>query len=143
MPHRIVKLTASHYPDPLVDYGSTEFIMEFSDAAHILQKWRNPHLGRSSREGTVLGLAAGARAAVESIQTSLLTTMLDEKTEDELIDKMKVYRFMIERTLPEALELVNLDQLLTAEDIMDFIQKHLQLMGQEHGELKTAQSILG
>jgi hypothetical protein len=142
MPHRIKEITAAHFPDPLIDYGSTEFILEFSDAAEMLQKWRNPHLGRSSREGTILSLAANARAAVQSIHSKLLTTLLDSEKEDELVEKLKVYQFMVDRTLPEALELVNLDQLLTPEDILSFIKRHLQLMGEEFGELQSARSIL-
>ncbi|MHA2250138.1 MAG: hypothetical protein ACXAD7_07240 [Candidatus Kariarchaeaceae archaeon] len=142
MPHRIHRLTSAHYPDPLIDYGSTEFILEFQDAAQLLQKWRNPHLGRSSREGTILALAASARAAVVSIQSKLLTTEIEEKLEEEYVEKLKVYKFMLDRTLPEALELVNLDKLLTPEDIHDFIRKHLQLMGEEYGELRTAMAIL-
>ncbi|OLS23187.1 MAG: hypothetical protein HeimC2_27400 [Candidatus Heimdallarchaeota archaeon LC_2] len=142
MPHRIKEITTAHFPDPLVDYGSTEFILEFSDAADLLQKWRNPHLGRASREGTILSLAANARAAVLSIQAKLLTTILESEREVELVEKLKVYQFMIDRTLPEALELVNLDQLLTNEDILSFIQKHLQLMGEEYGDLPSAKSIL-
>lgn len=143
MPHRIFQLTQAHYPDPLVDYSSTEFIMEFQDAAELLRQWRNPHLGRSSREGTILGLAASARAAYGAIQEKVLTTLIDAKEEDELVDKLKVYRFMLDRTLPEALELVNLDQLLTAEDIQEFINKHLQLMEEEHGRsLITAADLM-
>ncbi|MHA2170059.1 MAG: hypothetical protein ACXAB7_09225 [Candidatus Kariarchaeaceae archaeon] len=142
MPHRIHKFTSAHYPDPLINYGSTEYVLEFQDAAQLLQKWKNPHLGRSSREGTILALAASARAAVESIQGKLMTTLLEASQEEEYVDKLKVYKFMLDRTLPEALELVNLDQLLTPEDILEFIRKHLQLMGEEHGELKTARSIL-
>ncbi len=142
MPHRIKEITTAHFPDPLVDYGSTEFILEFSDAADLLQKWRNPHLGRASREGTILSLAGNARAAVQSIQSKLLTTILDAEREVELVEKLKIYQFMVDRTLPEALELVNLDQLLTNDDILSFIQKHLQLMGEEYGELKSARLIL-
>lgn len=142
MPHRIHRLTSAHYPDPLVDYGSTEFILEFQDAAQLLQKWRNPHLGRSSREGIILGLAATARAAVDSIQSKLLTTLLNTEQELDYLDKLKVYKFMIDRTLPDALELVNLDKLLTAEDLYEFIRKHLELMGEEYGDLKHAKAIL-
>ncbi|MCE7734993.1 MAG: VWA domain-containing protein [Candidatus Heimdallarchaeota archaeon] len=142
MPHRIKEITAAHFPDPLIDYGSTEFILEFSDAAEMLQKWRNPHLGRASREGTILSLAANARAAVQAIHSKLLTTVLDAEREEDLVEKLKVNQFLIDRTLPEALELVNLDQLLTPEDILAFIQKHLQLMGEEFGELKAAKTIL-
>ncbi len=142
MPHRIHRLTTAHYPDPLIDYGSTEFILEFQDAAQLLQQWRNPHLGRSSREGSILAMAASSSAAVESIQSKLLTTILDASMEEEYLDKLKVYKFMLDFTLPEALELVNLDKLLTLDDIQEFIRKHLQRMGEEYGELKTARSIL-
>ena len=143
MPHRIFQLTQAHYPDPLVDYSSTEFIMEFQDAAELLRQWRNPYLGRSSREGTILGLAATARASYEAIQEKVLTTLISGDEEDELVDKLKVFRFMLDRTLPEALELVNLDQLLTEEDIQDFIKKHLKLMEEEHGrQLSTAMDLM-
>lgn len=143
MPHRIHRLTRAHYPDPLVDYSSTDFVIEFKEAAQVLQQWRNPHLGRSSREGTVLAIAAKAKAAYDMIQTRLLTINLDAKEEKNLIDQVKVFRFMIDRTLPEALELVNLDQLLTPEEIQEFIRKHIDLMGQEYGErLSIAESIM-
>ena len=143
MPHRIHWLTRAHYPDPLIDYSSSEFIIEFQEAAQVLQQWRNPFLGRSSREGTVLALAAKARAAYELIQTRILTTDLTIEEEKELIDKVKVYRFLLDRTLPEALELVNLDQLLTPEDIQEFIKKHLEMMGNEYGEpLNIAKEML-
>ncbi|MDH5404434.1 MAG: hypothetical protein OEZ01_15925 [Candidatus Heimdallarchaeota archaeon] len=143
MPHRIHKISTANYPDPLVDYSNTEFIMEFQDAATVLQQWRNPHLGRSSREGTVLSIAANSRAAYESIQIRLLSNDLGEAEEIDLIEKLKVYSFMLNRTLPEALELVNLDLLLTIEDIQEFIRKHIELMGIEFGmELRSASSIL-
>ncbi len=143
MSDKIHWLTRAHYPDPLVDYSSTEFIIEFQEAAQVLQQWRNPHLGRSSREGTVMSMAATARAAYAMIQDKLLTTELDADEEKLLVDKVKVYKFMLDRTLPEALELVNLDQLLTAEDIQEFIKKHLELMGQEYGEhISIAQSMM-
>ena len=142
MPHRIHEITSAHFPDPLIDYGSTEFIMEFSEAAEILQKWRNPQLGRSSREGTVLSIAANARASIESIQTKLLTTSLESDREQELVEKLRVYQYLINFTLPEALELVNLDQLLTPEDIQEFIQKHLKLMGEEIGYTAHASSLM-
>lgn len=143
MPHRIHWLTRAHYPDPLVDYSSTEFIIEFQEAAQVLQQWRNPHLGRSSREGTIMSMAAKAKAAYDLIQQKLLSNKLDAETEKELIDKVKVYKWMLDRTLPEALELVNLDQLLTPEDIEEFIQQHLELMGQEYGQqINVAESIM-
>ncbi|MCY3413275.1 MAG: hypothetical protein INQ03_16665 [Candidatus Heimdallarchaeota archaeon] len=143
MPHRIFLLTQAHYPDPLVDYSSTEFIMEFNDAAQLLRQWRNPHLGRSSREGTVLGLAASARASYGAIQEKLLTTIVPGEEEDQLIDKLKVLRFMLDQTLPKALELVNLDQLLTAEDIQEFINQQMGLMQEEYGkQLTTAMEIM-
>ncbi len=143
MPHRIFKLTQAHYPDPLVDYSSTEFIMEFQDAAQLLRQWRNPHLGRSSREGTILSIAASTRASYEAIQERLLTTEIGEEEEDELVDNLRVLKFMLDRTLPEALELVNLDQLLTVEDIQEFINKHMQLMKEEYGRnLTTAYDIM-
>lgn len=143
MPDRIHWLTHAHYPDPLVDYSSTEFILEFQEAAELLQQWRNPHLGRSSREGTILSLAANARAAVDSIQSRLLTTGLSADKEKELIEKVRVFQFMLDRTLPEALKLVNLDQLLTPEDIEEFIKMHLDLMDTEYGQhFSVAESIM-
>ncbi|RMG28154.1 MAG: hypothetical protein D6732_19080 [Methanobacteriota archaeon] len=143
MPHRIKWLTEAHYQDPLVNYGSTEFILQFQDAAEILRKWRNPHLGRSSREGTIIRLANEANKSVELIRDMLLTTNLDAKTEEQLIDQLKVLNFMMNYTLPEALELVNKDLLLTPEDIMKFIERHLELMRQEYGRsISVAQSML-
>lgn len=133
MPHRIKLLSNAQYQDPLVDYGSTEFVLQFQDAASLLQQWRNPHLGRSSREGIVLSIAASTRMAESHTQQLLLTTELSATREQELVDQLKVYRFMLERTLPEVLELVNQDKLLTPEDILKFIQQHLKLMDQAYG----------
>ena len=143
MPHRIRWLTRAHYQDPLVDYGSTEFILQFQDAASLLRQWRNPHLGRSSREGTILALASNARMASLNIREMLQTTALSAEREEELVEQLMVYRFMLERTLPEALELVNEDKLLTAEDILKFIQKHIKLMQEVYGRtLEKALSIM-
>ena len=142
MPHRIHKITSAHLPDPLINYGSTEFILEFADAAQLLQKWRNPQVGRSSREGTILSLAANARAAIGALNSKMMTTSITAELEEEYLEKLKIYKFLIDRTLPEALELVNLDQLLTPEDILEFIQKHIGLLGQEYGELQSAYSML-
>lgn len=143
MPHRIKWLSRAHYQDPLVDYGSTEFVLQFQDAAALLQQWRNPFLGRSSREGTVLSIASNARKSVENIRSMMLTTHLSEEREQQLLEQLKIYGFMLEHTLPEALELVNQDKLLTPEDIMKFIQKHLQLMAQEYGDgLQQARQML-
>jgi hypothetical protein len=143
MSDRIHWLTRAHYPDPLIDYSSTEFILEFQEAAQLLQQWRNPHLGRSSREGTVLSIASNAQAAYDSIQSKLLTTILDSEQEKDLIDKVKVYKFMLDYTLPEALELVNLDQLLTPEDIQNFIRQHIERMNKEYGyTISVAESIM-
>lgn len=142
MPHRIFELTQAHYPDPLVDYSSTEFVLEFQDAAQLLQKWRNPHLGRSSREGTILGLASQARASSDAIKSKLITTLLTAELEENYIDMLNVYKFMLNRTLPEALELVNLDKLLTPEDIQEFIRKHLGLMEDEYGRKLLTASLL-
>ncbi len=143
MPHRIFRLTHAHYPDPLVDYSSTEYILEFQDAAQILQKWRNPHLGRSSREGTVLSFAEKARASITAIQQKILTTELTADQEEELVDQMKVYRFMLDKTLPRALELVNLDQLLTPEDIEEFIRQQIRSMEEEYGQsLLSAEELM-
>ncbi len=143
MPHRIKWLTEAHYQDPLVNYGSTEFVLQFQDAAEILRKWRNPHLGRSSREGTIIRLANEANKSVELIRDMLLTTELDAKTEEQLIEQLKILTFMMNYTLPEALELVNKDLLLTPEDIMKFIEKHLALMRQELGKgLSMAKTML-
>jgi hypothetical protein len=137
MPHRIKWLSRAHYQDPLIDYGSTEFILDFEDAASLLQQWRNPHLGRSSREGTVLSIAANAKMSLENIRTKLLTTSIVKEEEEHLLEQLKIYTFMLDRTLPQALELVNLDKLLTPEDILKFIQKHLAMMEQEYGQKLT------
>jgi len=143
MPHRIRWLTRAHYQDPLVDYGSTEFILQFQDAATLLQQWRNPQLGRSSREGTILALASNARLASANIREMIQTTLLSGEREEELIEQLMVYRFLLERTLPEALELVNEDKLLTSEDILKFIQKHIKLMQETYGRtLEKALSIM-
>jgi len=136
-------ITRAHYPDPLVDYSNTDFILDFNDAVSVLQQWRNPNLGRSSREGTVISLASNAKSAYRLIQEQLLTTILPEEKEKQLIEKLKVYRFLLDQTLPQALELVNLDKLITPEDIKQFINRQLELMRQEYGrELKFAENML-
>jgi len=64
MPHRIFLLTESEFRDPLQNYGDAEFILDFEGAAELLKLWRNPHLGRSSREGAVLSLGAKNAVAI-------------------------------------------------------------------------------
>ncbi|MEK9715579.1 MAG: hypothetical protein VW394_02335, partial [Candidatus Heimdallarchaeota archaeon] len=92
MSDKIHWITRAHYPDPLVDYSNTDFILDFNDAVSVLQQWRNPNLGRSSREGTVISLASNAKSAYRLIQEQLLTTILPEEKEKQLIEKLKVYR---------------------------------------------------
>ncbi len=62
-----------------------------------------------------------------------MTTILPEEKEKQLIEKLKVYRFLLDQTLPQALEMVNLDKLITPEDIKQFINRQLELMKQEYG----------
>ena len=143
MPERIQWLTRAHYQDPLVDYGATDYVIQFDDAASLLQQWRNPHLGRASREGTLLGIASNAKNAKLFIEKMILSTNLSEEQEKQLADKLKVYSFLLERTLPEALELINRDMLNTPEDILKFIQQHLKLMNEQYEQkLLNAESII-
>ena len=58
MPHRIFFITETEFTDPLQHYGDVEFVLDFEDAAQVLRLWRNPHLGRSSREGAVISIAS-------------------------------------------------------------------------------------
>ena len=69
-------------------------------------------------------------------------TPLSREKEEALIDELKVLRYMAARALPEALELVTQDKLITEEDIRRFIQRHLQSLKEEYGEIKGARKIL-
>ena len=126
MPHRIYFVTEAEFADPLQHYSNQEFVLEFEDAAQVLKLWRNPHLGRSSREGAVLSIASKNAVAVENILQKIMNTPLTAPEEERLINEMKLLRFIGERVLPDVLERVNRNELQTIEDILKYIQDLLK-----------------
>ena len=77
LPHRIYFVTEAEFADPLQHYSNQEFVLEFEDAAQVLKLWRNPHLGRSSREGAVLSIASKNAVAVENMVFDGGITIID------------------------------------------------------------------
>ncbi len=126
MPHRIFLLTESEFRDPLQNYGDAEFILDFEGAAELLKLWRNPHLGRSSREGAVLSLGAKNAVAIQNILQKIMTTYLTEAEEERLINELKILQFIGDRVLPDVLERVNKNELQTVDDIIRYIQNLLR-----------------
>ncbi|TFG10441.1 hypothetical protein EU534_00965 [Candidatus Heimdallarchaeota archaeon] len=126
MPHRIYFVTEAEFADPLQHYSNQEFVLEFEDAAQVLKLWRNPHLGRSSREGAVLSIASKNAVAVENILQKIMNTPLTAPEEERLINEMKLLRFIGDRVLPDVLERVNRNELQTVEDILKYIQDLLK-----------------
>lgn len=126
MPHRIYMLSENEFRDPLQNYGDAQFILDFEEAAQILRLWRNPHLGRSSREGAVLSLAAKNDVAVSNIIQKIMTTYLTRTEEERLLNELKLLRFIGDRILPDVLEKVNRNELQTVEDIIKYIQDLLR-----------------
>ncbi len=126
MPHRINFITAEEFTDPIQAYGDVEFILDFEDAAQVLRLWRNPHLGRSSREGAVLSLAAKNAVAMENIVQKIMTSYLTAPEEERLLNELKILRFMGDRILPDVLERVNRNELQTLEEILKYIQDLLR-----------------
>ncbi|MCE7740055.1 MAG: hypothetical protein GPJ50_11815 [Candidatus Heimdallarchaeota archaeon] len=131
MPHRIYFVTEAEFADPLQHYSNQEFVLEFEDAAQVLRLWRNPHLGRSSREGAVLSIAAKNAVAVDNIVQKIMNTFLTAEEEERLVNEMKLLRFIGERILPDVLERVNRNELQTVEDILKYIQDLLKELKQE------------
>lgn len=131
MPHRIYFITEAEFADPLQHYSNQEFVLEFEDAAQVLRLWRNPHLGRSSREGAVLSIAAKNAVAVDNIVQKIMNTFLIAEEEERLVNEMKLLRFIGERILPDVLERVNRNELQTVEDILKYIQDLLKELKQE------------
>ena len=126
MPHRIYFVTEAEFTDPLQHYGDAEFVLDFEDAAQVLRLWRNPHLGRSSREGAVLSIASKNAVAIENIIQKIMNTYLTPKEEERLVNELKLLRFIGDRILPDVLERVNRNELQTIEDILKYIQDLLR-----------------
>ncbi|MHA1396738.1 MAG: hypothetical protein ACTSSG_05700 [Candidatus Heimdallarchaeaceae archaeon] len=131
MPKRIYFITEAEFTDPLQHYGDIEFILDFEDAAQVLRLWRNPHLGRSSREGAVLSIAAKNAVAIENIIQKIMTTFLTAEEEERLVNELRLLRFIGDRVLPDVLERVNRNELQTVEDILKYIQELLSHLKQE------------
>ncbi|MHA1198451.1 MAG: hypothetical protein ACTSQF_03770 [Candidatus Heimdallarchaeaceae archaeon] len=126
MPQRIYFVTEAEFADPLQHYSNQEFVLEFEDAAQVLKLWRNPHMGRSSREGAVLSIASKNAVAIENIMQKIMNTPLTATEEERLVNEMKLLRFIGERVLPDVLERVNRNELQTIEDILKYIQEILK-----------------
>ena len=126
MPHRIYFVTEAEFTDPLQHYGDVEFVLDFEDAAQVLRLWRNPHLGRSSREGAVLSIASKNAVAIENIIQKIMNTYLTPEEEERLVNELKLLRFMGDQILPDVLERVNKNELQTIEDILKYIQDLLR-----------------
>ena len=126
MPHRIYFVTEAEFADPLQHYSNQEFILEFEDAAQVLKLWRNPHLGRSSREGAVLSIASKNAVAVDNILQKIMSTYLTAAEEERLVNEMRLLRFIGDRVLPDVLERVNRNELQTVEEILKYIQDLLK-----------------
>ncbi len=126
MPHRIHLISETEFRDVLDNYGEADFILDFEDAAEILRMWRNPHLGRSSREGAVISMASKNAVAIDNIIQRIMTTPMGKSEEERLISELKLLRFIGDRILPGVLEKVNLNELTSVEDIVKYIQKLLK-----------------
>lgn len=131
MDKRLHYMTESDFRDPLQNYGEAEFILDFENAAQLLRLWRNPHLGRSSREGAVLSMASKNAVAIDNIIEKIVTTPLSAEEEKRLVNELRLLRFIGERVLPEVLEKVNRNELQTIEDILKYIQELLKTVKYE------------
>lgn len=125
MPHRLHWISETQIPDPLFNYGEAEFVVSFEEAGLILRLWRDPRLGRASREGSVLGMASRNFLAIENIVERLKTTSVSEDEAERLLQELNVLRYLGQEIYPLTLEKVNKDELLTKEDILKFIQQQL------------------
>ncbi len=126
MPHRIFFITETEFTDPLQHYGDVEFVLDFEDAAQVLRLWRNPHLGRSSREGAVISIASKNAVAIDNILQKIMNTYLTAEEEERLVNELKLLRFIGDHILPDVLERVNRNELQTVEDILKYIQELLR-----------------
>ncbi|MEA2071818.1 MAG: hypothetical protein U9O98_11090 [Asgard group archaeon] len=126
MPHRIHYMSQERITDPLTIWRDPDFIFDFADAATVLQKWRDPKKGQSSREALVLGMSLENAVAVKNIRRKLLVTPLTTMEEQDLLRELEILEYIGNNALPDALLKVNLGELQTKEEIEDFIQKHLK-----------------
>ncbi|MHA1220576.1 MAG: hypothetical protein ACTSQB_02470, partial [Candidatus Heimdallarchaeota archaeon] len=126
MPHRIHMISRERFSDPLTMWRDPDFVFDFADAASVLQKWRDPRKGQSSREALVLGMALENAVAVKNIQRRLLVTPLEPLEEEDLIRELDILEYLGNNALPDALLQVNMGELQTQEEIESFIQKHLK-----------------
>ena len=126
MPHRIHTISRERFTDPLAIWRDPDFVFDFADAASVLQKWRDPRKGQSSREALVLGMALENAVAVKNIRRRLLVTPLTPLEEEDLVRELEILEYIGNNALPDALLQVNMGELQTKEEIEDFIQKHLK-----------------
>ncbi|MBN1329701.1 MAG: hypothetical protein JXA54_09535 [Candidatus Heimdallarchaeota archaeon] len=126
MPHRLHMITRERFSDPFTMWRDPDFVFDFADAASVLQKWRDPRKGQSSREALVLGMALENAVAVKNIQRRLLITPLTPLEEEDLIRELDILEYLGNNALPDALLKVNMGELQTKEEIEEFIQKHLK-----------------
>ncbi|NHJ85310.1 MAG: VWA domain-containing protein [Asgard group archaeon] len=126
MPHRIHTITRERFADPLTLWRDPDFVFDFADAASVLQKWRDPRKGQSSREALVLGMSLQNAIAVKNIRRKLLVTPLTPLQEEDLIRELEILEYLGNNALPDALLKVNMGELQTKEEIEEFIQKHLK-----------------
>ncbi|TET32775.1 MAG: hypothetical protein E3J70_00565 [Candidatus Heimdallarchaeota archaeon] len=126
MPHRIHTISRERFTDPLAIWRDPDFVFDFADAASVLQKWRDPRKGQSSREALVLGMSLENAVAVKNIRRRLLVTPLTPLEEEDLVRELEILEYIGNNALPDALLQVNMGELQTKEEIEDFIQKHLK-----------------
>ncbi|MHA1556470.1 MAG: hypothetical protein ACTSPM_05985 [Candidatus Heimdallarchaeota archaeon] len=84
MPHRLHMITRERFSDPLTIWRDPDFVFDFADAASVLQKWRDPRKGQSSREALVLGMSLENAVAVKNIHRRLLVTPMEPMEEEDL-----------------------------------------------------------
>ena len=126
MPHRLHMISSERFSDPLSIWRDPDFVFDFADAASVLQKWRDPRKGQSSREALVLGMSLQNAVAVNNIRKRLLVTPLTPLEEEDLIRELEILEYLGNNALPDALLKVNMGELQTKEEIESFIQKHLK-----------------
>ena len=126
MPHRLRWFSSeTQVDDPLQNFEDPEFVLDFEDAGQILQQWRDPKLGRASREGMLLTLASKNLLAIENITERLKATPVAENEARRLLEELKVLRYLSTVVYPMTLERINLEELVTPEDILKFIENML------------------
>jgi hypothetical protein len=119
-------ISRERFPDPLMIWRDPDFVFDFADAASVLQKWRDPRKGQSSREALVLGMSLENAVAVKNIRQRLLVTPLSPLEEQDLIRELEILEYIGNNALPDALLKVNMGELQTKEEIEQFIQNHLK-----------------